>query len=335
MFVFRVYDRQEDHEWHTLQSTILIDEIEQDLHSLRNYKEAHNYISQVAPELSTFRESNVLPVAGDWPTWYFHKKIVCHEPEADSMIPEFGQFHVYLNGTEDVVVRYHTIFSEIYKAVFGQRKVLPLKPKPDKVTLCITLAFAGWLQIRDDLTRAFGQCKDVEYACLYHLFDELVPLNFIHYPVVVRGGNFQQLEAAMKRLSLMFIAMDRHHYNKASLSWISDTKFQRESFPDYLHAKQDLCSVITEKKVEIFHSKIRSRIDKNDKAPKIQETARLLARSSFDNNLFEQDYVNEYPRGISNQNLLLLTGIIQLNLFSFQLIDVLYFNMRFFLRFGS
>lgn len=221
----------------------------------------------------------------------------------------------FFNGTEDVVTRYHIVFAEIYKAVFGQRKVLPLKPKPDKVTLCITLAFAGWLQVRDNLINAFGQCKDVEYACLFHLFDELVPLNFMHYPVVVRGGNFEQLEVAMKRLSLMFIAMDRHHYNKASLSWISDTNYQRASFPDYLQAKEDLCPVITEKKVEVFHSKLRSHINKNDKAPKIQETARLLARSRFDDNQFVQDYVNGYQRGISNQNLLLLTGIILHGLF--------------------
>lgn len=185
---------------------------------------------------------------------------------------------------------------------------MPAKPKPDKVALCITLAFAGWLKVRDHIINAFGQCKDVEYVCLHHLFDELVPLNFYHYPVVVRGGNFQYLQESMKRLSLMFIAMDRHHYNKATLSWISDVKHQQESFPEYLQARQDLCSVITEKKVEIFHSKIRSRITRNDKAPRIQETARLLARTNFEDNFFEQDYANGYQRGISNQNLLLLTG---------------------------
>lgn len=315
-----------DQELQTLKSTVLIDEIEQDLHSKQNYKDTHQYIFQALPSLSRFLEINVLPVAGDWPTWYFHKKIVCHDPEADSLIPELGQFHVYLNGIENVVIRYHTVFSEMYKAVFGLRKVLPQKPKPDKVTLCITLAFAGWLQVRDNVIAAFGQCKDVEFACLYHLFDELVPLTFMHYPVVVRGGNFQQLEVAMKRLSLMFIGMDRHHYNKASLSWISDTKYQRETFPSYFNSKQHLCPVLTEKKVEIFHSKIRSRINKNDKAPKIQETARLLARSNLDDNFFEQDYVNGYRRGISNQNLLLLTGNKTLVFF----ISIAYFNKLFF-----
>lgn len=265
-------------------------------------------MSAAVPEICTYKKSNVLPVVGDWPTWYFHKKMVCLQPEADSFMPELGQFHIYLNGNENIVIKYHPVFSELYKGVFGQRKTLPAKPKPDKVSLCITLAYAGWLQVRDHITSAFGQCKDVEYVCLYHLFDELIPLNFLHYPVIVRGGNFELLEKSMKRLSLMFIGMDRHHYNKASISWISDTKFQEEEFQEYLEAKKDLCSVLTEKKVEIFHSKIRSRINKNDKAPRIQETARLLSRSNFEEICFERDYVNGYQRGISNQNLLLLTG---------------------------
>ena len=80
--------------------------------------------------------------------------------------------------------------------------------------------------------------KDVEYVCLYHLFDELIPLNFMHYPVVVRAGDFNMLMDFIKRLWIMFIAMDRQHYNKASISWISDTLYQEESFHDYYQVKK-------------------------------------------------------------------------------------------------
>ena len=52
--------------------------------------------------------------------------------------------------------------------------------------------------------------------CLYHVLDELVTLAYVHYPVVVKGENFQLLQESMTHLVLMFIAMDRHHYNKAS-----------------------------------------------------------------------------------------------------------------------
>lgn len=106
--------------------------------------------------------------------------------------------------------------------------------------------------------QAFGQCKDTEYSCLLHLFEELIPLCFLHYPVIVRGGQFEQLALSMKRLAIMFVAMDRHHYNKASLSWISDVQHQQKNFPDYHAAKSAICSVLNEKKVEIFHSTLRS-----------------------------------------------------------------------------
>lgn len=91
-----------------------------------------------------------------------------------------------------------------------------------------------------------------------HLLEELIPLCFLHYPAIVRGGQFEQLASSMNRLAIMFVAMDRHHYNKASLSWISDVQHQQENFPDYHTAKAALCSVLNEKKIEIFHSTLRS-----------------------------------------------------------------------------
>ena len=244
-----------------MKSTILIDEIEQNLHSKDDYCACHQYIFDVIPEFKEFLKLHVVPTVGDWPTWYHQKKIVCHaelEHEVTSLIPELGQFHVYLNSSEDVVKQYYPIFKEIYASVFGQRVKLAEKPKPDKVALCVVLSFCGWLSVRRQVIQTFGQCKDTEYSCLLHLFEELIPLCFLHYPVIVRGGQFEQLASSMKRLAIMFVAMDRHHYNKASLSWISDVQHQQENFPDYHTAKSATCSVL----IEIFHSTLRSRIRK-------------------------------------------------------------------------
>ena len=167
---------------------MLIDKIEKDLHGLQSYQETHSYISYAVSELKPFLESKVVPVTGDWPTWYFHKKMVCQSnPESLTLVPELGQFHIYLNGIEDVIKQYHPIFNKIYKAVFGQKKSLPENPKPDKITLSSTIAFTGWLHVRSHIIKAFGECKDVEYASIHHLFDELLPLNFLHYPVIVRS----------------------------------------------------------------------------------------------------------------------------------------------------
>lgn len=145
----------------------------------------------------------------------------------------------------------------------------------------------------------------------FNLFEELIPLCYLHYPVIVRGGQFDQLVSSMKRLAIMFVAMERHHYNKASLSWISDVEHQQANFPEYYEAKSTLCSVLNEKKVEIFHSTMRSRIRKTDKGAKIQETARLIARSKFEDDGFERTYVPQYQRGYSDQDLLVLSGMYQ------------------------
>ncbi|KAK3733621.1 hypothetical protein QZH41_016396 [Actinostola sp. cb2023] len=308
----RVYTREDREECQTIKSTVLIDEVEKSLHSKNDYHDCHQYIFEVIPEFQHFLKLNVAPTVGDWPTWYFQKKIVCHAPqglEVLSLIPELGQFHVYLNSSEDVVKLYNPVFKEIYTAVFGERVRLAEKPKPDKVALCLVLGFCGWQRIRAQVRQAFGNCKDVEYVCLNHLFEELIPLCYLHYPVIVKGGNMVLLQKAMKRLALMFVAMDRHHYNKACLSWISDNEHQKENFPQYHQAKTKLCSVLTEKKVEIFHSTLRSRIKKTDNGDKIQETARLIARSNFDNDGFEQSYVPNYQRGYSDQDLMLLSGL--------------------------
>ena len=103
---------------------MLIDEIEKDLNGRQSYQETHSYISDAIPELKPFLESKVVPVTGDWPTWYFHKKMVCQSnPESLTLVPELGQFHIYLNGIEDVIKQYHPIFNEIYKAVQYRQEI--------------------------------------------------------------------------------------------------------------------------------------------------------------------------------------------------------------------
>ena len=104
----------------------------------------------------------------------------------------------------------------------------------------------------------------------------------------------------MKRLCLMFITTDRHHYNKATLSWIGDTQHQKDARSEYYQAKQDLCSVLS-KKIEIFNSKIRSCISKTDMGHKNTKNCATACQIQFWSNLLEQDYVNRYQHSINDQ----------------------------------
>ena len=140
----------------------------------------------------------------------------------------------------------------------GQRKVLPSKPKPHRISTLITTAFGGWLTVKTAVLPAFGQCKDPEYVVLLvFLLAELVPLVFYFYSVIFRGGDQRKWVDAMIRLALMFIIQRRRHYDKATLCQLSDLVHQQEAIPNFQELLEQWLNELTEKKVEVFHSLLR------------------------------------------------------------------------------
>jgi len=73
---YRCYTDPTRRERDTLRSTFLIDEEERPLKSFKNYKEAIDHMMQEAPQLVQYMQNNILFTTGDWPTWYFQKKII-------------------------------------------------------------------------------------------------------------------------------------------------------------------------------------------------------------------------------------------------------------------
>lgn len=258
-----------------------------------NYRSAINHITEVCPSLQEYMENNLLFLSGDWPTWYYNKKIICQvclktlysstmspfpilkvwhkycfltqqlRPSVDpdfllSIVPWQGPFHIYLNAQEDVVTNFRCFFEKLHKYLFGQRKVLPKKPKPYRISTLISAAFGGWLMIKTTVLTAFGQCKDPEYVMLIFLLDELVPLVFYFYSVIFRGGDQAKWLHAMVRLSLMFIVQRRRHYDKATLCQLSDLIHHKSlAIANLQQLLEHSLNELTEKKVEVFHSLLR------------------------------------------------------------------------------
>ena len=77
---------------------------------------------------------------------------------------------------------YHFVLSHVYRETFGSE--LPHKPKPFRINLLLNAIFLGWLQLRTKVLQKFQLCKDIEFACILHLLDEVIPLSFFHYPVI-------------------------------------------------------------------------------------------------------------------------------------------------------
>ena len=115
--------------------------------------------------------SYYLPLPTDWPGFYYHKKLIAQgkEKRTATIIPEQGQFHVYLNAVEDVVLIFKFFFDEMYKAVFGG--ILANKPKPYRSTLCVTATF-----LRLSLVRA-KYCQNLAHASLMSLFQSYIFLS--------------------------------------------------------------------------------------------------------------------------------------------------------------
>ena len=143
----------------------------------------------------------------------------------------------------------------------------------------------------------------------------VVPLVFYQYPVIFRGGNLQLYKSVMFHLCLMFISMTRRHYNKASLSWLSDLHYQAKYLPELYNFRANNLSPVTEKKVEIYHSVLRRHIlrylryfNKYIRYNKIQETARVMNAISYKSE-FVDGYVKSYHRVYTEKDLSLIAGI--------------------------
>ena len=116
---------------------------------MENYKSAINRSLNCCPELRQYLDKFVKPAPGDWPTWFYEKKLIAQEMNESSpllsFIPEQGPFHIFLNLQEDVLKIYHFILERIYKETFGSD--LPKKPKPFRISLVITAVFLVWAKL--------------------------------------------------------------------------------------------------------------------------------------------------------------------------------------------
>lgn len=305
--VGRVYKELCNDDLSTLETCQLLSEHEQSLKSAQDYKDCIQKLLQECLPLANYLQNNVVPWPADWPGWYFPKKNIALgkcEHLRQSVIPEQGQFHVSLNAAEDTVLIFKHFFDKLFKHVFVRD--LPHKPKTYKITLCLTAALLGWLQIREKVLQKFGICKDHEYVSVIYLLEHVLPLVFFQYNIF-RGGDVLEYENLMTQMAVLFICWERRHYNKSTLSFLSDLEYQKAFLPSYWSKKLKFLSLFTEKKVEIFHSLLRENSREHNDAKSLSETAKVLASCGF-LSAFKESFVPHYHRGVSENNLWLMTG---------------------------
>ena len=149
-------------------------------------------------------------------------------------------------------------------------------------------------------------CKDVEFVMMLHLLDEILPL-FYHYTVIFRSGKLDNYLTVMQRFAILFICWQRRHCDKSTLSMLCDIRHQKESFPEYYTTKRDWLTVFTEKKVEVWHSKLRNNISPTDAAEVISKRAKMVSGTTQASS-FQQHFVPDYQRGFCEKDHTMLAG---------------------------
>ena len=71
-----MYSDEARHDLELLKTTWLIDEFNQSLKSVVNYREALAHLLNEAPELEDYLKKFLVVLTGDFPTWKYNKKII-------------------------------------------------------------------------------------------------------------------------------------------------------------------------------------------------------------------------------------------------------------------
>ena len=112
----------------------------------------------------------------------------------------------------------------------------------------------------------------------------------------------------MAQMPVLFICWEGRQHNKSTLSFLSDVVYQKVFLPGYLTKKKlQFPPLITEKKVEIFHSLLQENTTEHNDAKSQSETAKVTASCGF-LSAFKEGFIPLYHRGIPENKLSPLTG---------------------------
>ena len=111
----------------------------------------------------------------------------------------------------------------------------------------------------------------------------------------------------MLRFALLFIIRRRHHYDTSTLSMLNDIYHQKFNFTSTYSCKEHWISLITEKKVEIWHSILRAAIQAHNCADEIRKKAITLVMSKS-SHAFMAQFVKPYSRGMTENGLEIVVG---------------------------
>ena len=233
----------------------------------------------LSTRLSEYLKVFLIPQPGDWPTQFYSRQVIyetlqkfcCPSDVFDnpqvcptdhsyarvcssgpiqqqmnfstsgqlgilSIIPGIGPLHISLNGRETVFHDYRQFFKTVCNTLFPKSN-LAKNPRPWRISLILEVVYCGWLFIRNSVKSKFCFCKDSSI-----------------YSVTYKLNNFQEYLNAMIRIWVMFVCLERHHYNKAPLGWLSMRSYWGMHHPALYKLLLTNLVIFNENSVENTHS---------------------------------------------------------------------------------
>ena len=287
----------------------LIDEIHLPLKNFANFLHAIKHANDNG--LSNYLQSFLCPQPGDWPAQFYVRQILYNLPDAlplhvKNVIPFIGPLHIQLNSRESVCLLNINFFKKAYSYIFGDRKILSLKPKAWRISLIEEIVYGGWTLIRSQVFVAFSKCKDIQYLTLLNLLDNYLPLVLSIYSVIFKSGKTEEFVESVYRCWIMFFCFRRRHYNKALLVWLGNFLFWKQIDHPLFHLIMNHLNVLDEYPVENFHSILRASTKDSDNEKILQEKARALDSNKETLSEFESTFVKPQKQSSKRTELGLL-----------------------------
>ena len=97
----------------------LVDSVELPLKSIADFHSALIIILESG--LNLYLDQLVVPIIGDWPCQFYVRQIVYLEG-THNLIPFIGPLHISLNARESILLKFHTVFSDLYAFLCNIKK---------------------------------------------------------------------------------------------------------------------------------------------------------------------------------------------------------------------
>lgn len=288
------YQQTEVSQMRKMDNCKLVDCIELPLKSRKDLLSALEHM--LSNGLANYLEHFIVPFVGDWPTQFYMRQLAYSPENSPSAIheaiaPLIGQLHISLNSRECVLMKFHTIFAELYSFLFGSKAKLAKKPKPWRVSLLLEVLYGGWTLVRDSILPVFSQCKDLQYLTLLNLLDNYIPLVLSIYSIVFKSNDLEMYSKSLLHCWVMFMVFKRRHYDKALLVAISIIQYWKDHSHPLFQTMSSALVAFDEYPVENFHSLLRARTRETDTGEQLNLKAKEIDACKHELHLFKSMFV--------------------------------------------